>query len=261
MVVAVPRRKAFARVLRASIVVVALAAPGVAQAAARHLGDRTLKAGMHGHDVRVLQDFLTRAGFETDVDGQFGPATKRGVRSFERANDRKVDGVVDVSDAEALRSVAALSDGGAQPDEVTPVSDSPTARASLASNGTAIAPISAPPEVQAVIEAANEIAKKPYRYGGGHGRFNDTGYDCSGSISYALHGADLVEKTLDSTDFKSWGERGKGDWITVYTNAGHAYMVVAGLRFDTSGKSRHGSRWQRKSRTTRGYVVRHPDGF
>ena len=252
-------------VLRRTVVgmltVFALAVPATADATSRHLGDRVLKAGMHGQDVRVLQDFLTRAGYETDVDGQFGPATTRGVRKFERATDRTVDGVVDASDAEALREAASSADGGFQGDQVTPVSDSPTARASLASDGTAIAPATAPPEVQAVIAAANEIAKKPYRYGGGHGRFNDSSYDCSGSVSYALHGASLVEHPLDSSDFKSWGERGKGEWITIYTNAGHAFMMVAGLRFDTSGKTRHGSRWQRSSRSAHGYVVRHPDGL
>jgi peptidoglycan hydrolase-like protein with peptidoglycan-binding domain len=256
VVVAVVRRT-----LVGTLAVLAFAVPAIAGAASRHLGDRVLKAGMHGQDVRVLQDFLTRAGFETDVDGEFGPATQRGVRKFERSTHRKVDGVVDASDAEALRELASSADGGFQPDQVTPVSDSPTAKASLASDGTAIAPATAPPEIQAVIAAANEIAKKPYRYGGGHGRFNDSGYDCSGSVSYALHGADLVEHPLDSSDFARWGERGKGAWITVYTNPGHAYMVVAGLRFDTSGKSRHGSRWQRSSRSARGYVARHPDGL
>ena len=115
--------------------------------------------------------------------------------------------------------------------------------------------------MQAIIEAGNKIASKPYRYGGGHGRWRDSGYDCSGSVSYALHGAGLLDTPLDSTGFMSWGERGKGDWVSIYANAGHAWMMVAGLRFDTSGLSSAGSRWQTAKRSTRGYVVRHPVGL
>ena len=250
------------RTLVGMLTVLALAVPAIADAASRHLGDRVLKAGMHGQDVRVLQDFLTRAGLRDRRRRPVRPgdhARRAQVRALQRPHRRRR------RRRERRRGAcarpASSADGGFQGDQVTPVSDSPTARASLASDGTAIAPATAPPEVQAVIAAANEIAKKPYRYGGGHGRFNDTGYDCSGSVSYALHGASLVEHPLDSTDFKSWGDRGRGDWITIYTNAGHAFMVVAGLRFDTSGKTRHGSRWQRSSRSARGYVVRHPDGL
>jgi cell wall-associated NlpC family hydrolase len=124
-----------------------------------------------------------------------------------------------------------------------------------------VAPADAPEEVKAIIEAGNKIATKPYRYGGGHGRWRDSGYDCSGSVSYALHGADLLDTPLDSTGFMSWGERGKGDWVTIYANAGHAYMTVAGLRFDTSSSKRSGSRWTETTRSSRGYRVRHPEGL
>jgi cell wall-associated NlpC family hydrolase len=112
-----------------------------------------------------------------------------------------------------------------------------------------------------MIAAGNVIAHKPYRYGGGHGRWSDTGYDCSGSVSYALHGAGLLKAPLASYDFEHWGDAGPGEWVTIYANGGHAYMVVAGLRFDTSGRSRTGSRWQTDMRSPRGYVVRHPDGL
>jgi hypothetical protein len=112
--------------------------------------------------------------------------------------------------------------------------------------------------VQAIIAAGNAIASKPYKYGGGHGRWTDTGYDCSGSISYALHGAGLLDTALDSTGFMSWGERGKGTWVSTYSNPSHAYMVVAGLRFDTSARSQTGNRWTDEMRSSSGYTVRHP---
>ena len=102
----------------------------------------------------------------------------------------------------------------------------------------AIAPAGAPPEVVAVIAAANEIVGKPYKYGGGHGDWEDSGYDCSGSESYALHGAGLVSRPLNSTEFMSWGEPGEGQWITSYANSGHSFLVVAGLRFDTGYNNR-----------------------
>jgi hypothetical protein len=113
--------------------------------------------------------------------------------------------------------------------------------------------------VQAVIAAGNKIAKKPYRYGGGHGRWNDGGYDCSGSVSYALHGGGLLKVAQDSSEMESYGAGGKGQWITIYANPGHAWMTVAGLRFDTSGAAP--SRWQTARRSSAGYVVRHPRGY
>jgi len=137
-------------------------------------------------------------------------------------------------------------------------------------NGMAIAPASAPPEVFAAIAAANKIARKPYHYGGGHRSFRSSGYDCSGAVSYALHGADLLNKPLDSSDFMKWGDPGVGKWITIYTNPGHAFVVIAGLRFDTGYRDRlakasgaapgSGPRWG-GPRSTRGYTAVHPDGF
>jgi peptidoglycan hydrolase-like protein with peptidoglycan-binding domain len=219
-------------------------------------GARTLREGMHGHDVRVLQDFLTKAGFDASVDGAFGPATTRAVRRFERAQSLHVDGVVDAGDAQALRRAA---DEGAA---IRPRSATPTGEAQLTSDGQAVAPPDAPPQVQAIIDAGNRIATKPYKYGGGHGRWEDSGYDCSGSMSYALHGAGLLGKALDSSGFARWGDPGAGQWVTIYANGGHSYMVVAGLRFDTSGREgSHASRWHSDRRSSRGYTVRHPPGL
>jgi cell wall-associated NlpC family hydrolase len=118
-----------------------------------------------------------------------------------------------------------------------------------------------PVTVRRVIAAGNRIARLPYHYGGGHGSFEDSGYDCSGSVSYALHGGGLLDVALDSGQLMSWGEPGPGRWITVYAMASHAYMVVAGHRFDTTGRERTGSRWQTVPGGTAGYVVRHPPGL
>jgi cell wall-associated NlpC family hydrolase len=136
-------------------------------------------------------------------------------------------------------------------------------KATLGPDGLATPPSDAPPEVVAVIEAANRIVGKPYRYGGGHAKWEDSGYDCSGSVSYALHGGGLLKIAKDSTEFESYGDAGPGTWITVYGNSGHAYMVVAGLRFDTGFNDSTGSgpKWSAKMRPASGYVARHPDGF
>ena len=222
----------------------------------QHMGDRTLKKGMRGHDVRVLQDYLTRSGVPTPIDGVFGPGTLRNVKRFQRAHGLTVDGVVGPGTVATLRQ---LGEGGSAGNDETTAAPAPVGHARLRADGTAVAPADAPEAVKGVIAAGNRIATKPYRYGGGHGRWEDSGYDCSGSVSYALHGGGLVSTQLDSTGFESYGSRGSGRWITVYANAGHAYMVVAGLRFDTSGASP--SRWQSHTRSSAGYVVRHPSGF
>jgi hypothetical protein len=128
----------------------------------------------------------------------------------------------------------------------------------------AVAPVNAPPVVKRVIAAANRIRTLPYIWGGGHGRWQDAGYDCSGAVSYALHGGRLLTTPLTSGSFESFGEAGRGRWITVYANAGHAYKVVAGLRFDTAGNTRGtGPRWHPTLAAAAGgrYVVRHPVGY
>jgi cell wall-associated NlpC family hydrolase len=128
----------------------------------------------------------------------------------------------------------------------------------------AIAPASAPPMVKRVIAAANRIRTTPYIWGGGHGRWQDSGYDCSGAVSYALHGGKLLTSPLTSGSFETFGEAGPGRWITIYANASHAYMVVAGLRFDTAGNlNETGPRWHPTvAAAARGsYVARHPIGY
>jgi len=225
-----------------------------AAAAKKVFGKRPLHQGMRGRDVRVLQDYLTRAGFKTAVDGQFGPGTARKVRAWETQEERKVDGRVSRPDAKALRVTVESSSRKA-------LAAPTTGRAVVGPDGLAVAPTDAPPLVQAIIEAGNRIAKKPYKYGGGHGRWEDTGYDCSGSMSYAFHGAGMLDQALDSTGFESWGEAGKGTWVTIYAKSSHAFMVVAGLRFDTSGRADQGTRWQADMRSSAGYVVRHPEGL
>jgi len=138
----------------------------------------------------------------------------------------------------------------------------PTAKARLLKSGQLIPPKSAPPRVKAVIAAANKIRTKPYVWGGGHARWWDRGYDCSGSVSFALHGGKFLESPLPSGPMESWGLGGKGRWITVYANAGHAYAVIAGVRWDTSGDSTGtGPRWHADLRNNVGYVARHPAGF
>ena len=128
--------------------------------------------------------------------------------------------------------------------------------------GKAIAPADAPRRVQKVIAAANRIRNKPYKWGGGHGNCKDKGYDCSGAVSYALNGGGLLKTPLDSTGLGKYGDRGIGKWISVYGAPSHAYMVVAGLRFDTSMTPGDGPGWSRTMRSTpENYKVRHPKGY
>jgi hypothetical protein len=139
----------------------------------------------------------------------------------------------------------------------------PGAKAKIV-NGFAVAPKSAPPAVVKVIAAANRIAKgHPYCYGGGHGSFKSSCYDCSGSVSYALHGGGMLKSPLASTGFYGWGHRGKGSWITVYANGGHAFMTVAGLRFDTSDTPGQGPGWAKGMgyETPRAFQTRYRPGF
>jgi len=242
-------------------------AADAADAATRAYGSRALERPMRGADVRQLQRLLTQWGLPTAVDGQFGVRTTSRVRSWERHSARRINGRVTRREALALQASVAAGERlpGTEPAPTTapaaPVPGAEPGRATLGPDGTAIAPPDAPAKVKAIIAAGNKIATLPYKYGGGHGRWNDTGYDCSGSMSYAFHGAGMLDTPLDSTGFMSWGRAGKGEWVTTYANAGHSYMVVAGLRFDTSGLDEDGSRWHTSRRTATGYTVRHPSGL
>jgi cell wall-associated NlpC family hydrolase len=133
--------------------------------------------------------------------------------------------------------------------------------AKLEKGGVATPPVDAPTEVRQIIAAGNQIARAPYKWGGGHGRWLDKGYDCSGSVSFALASAGLMDAPLASGPFMRWGARGRGKWVTIFANEGHMFMVVAGLRFDTSGRARTGSRWQSDMRSPAGYTLRHPPGL
>jgi cell wall-associated NlpC family hydrolase len=245
--------------LRMGVAVAALALIPAADAAAASYGSRTLRQGSTGGDVKRLQRYLDRAGYDTSADGVFGPATARSVRGFESDEDRRANGAVTRYEQHLVRVRAAQ----AVPEEDEETADVPATgeEAYIDETGLAVAPASAPAEVHAIIAAGNEIATKPYKYGGGHGKWRDTGYDCSGSMSYALHGAGLLDTALDSTGFMSWGEPGRGDWVTTYAHGGHSYMVVAGLRFDTSARKTSGNRWSDDMRSPRGYTIRHPEGL
>ena len=249
----------FHRLISTAALAAMLIAPAGADAKRRSLGERTLHVGMRGTDVRVLQDFLSRMGIRTRVDGVFGRRTRGSVKRWERTRGLKVDGKVTRRDARRLR--AHVSSGAqAQPKPQEPLP--PVEKAVMAADGvTAVAPPSAPQQVKDIIAAGNEIATKPYRNGGGHGRWKDSGYDCSGSMSYAFHGAGMLDTALDSSGFMRWGKRGKGRWVTTYAHGDHSYMMVAGLRFDTSGLSQDGSRWHKSRRSADGYTVRHPAGL
>jgi cell wall-associated NlpC family hydrolase len=242
--------------LRTGVAVAALALIPAADATAASYGSRTLREGSNGSDVKRLQRYLDRAGYDTSADGIFGPATARSVRSFESAEDRRANGAATRFEQRLVRARAATA-----PVDEEAVETPATEEAYIDENGLAVAPASAPPEVHAIIAAGNEIATKPYKYGGGHGKWRDTGYDCSGSISYALHGAGLLDTALDSSGFMSWGESGRGEWVTIYAHGGHAYMLVAGLRFDTSARKVTGNRWSDEMRSPSGYTIRHPEGL
>lgn len=232
-----------------------------------------------GHPVRTLQ-----AALHVSVDGEFGPETLAAVRHFQAEHGLEVDGVVGPATWSALgdhgmkeikplpwalphhETHAAATSGGGD------AGDGGGAQPS-GSGGNAPAPASTPAPtssgesseaqaiVQRVIAAANEIATRPYVYGGGHGSFYSNGYDCSGSVSYALHGGGLLSTTEDSTQLESYGEPGPGKYITIYANAEHAWMTIDGRRFDTVALAEDGTRWSSTMAPTAGFVVRHPPGL
>lgn len=135
-------------------------------------------------------------------------------------------------------------------------------RTAMLKNGIAYAPKKAPLEVKRAIAAGNRLQNKPYKWGGGHARQNDSGYDCSGTVSYVLRESGLLKGSMPSNGYFGYGKKGEGDWITVYVRSGHVFMTVAGLRLDTGGPGgRSGPRWKPETRAGRGHVMRHPSGL
>jgi cell wall-associated NlpC family hydrolase len=282
------RRVAIASVLLA--VFATLATSGVASAAPK-FGHRMLHMGAHGHDVTTLQRDLTAAGFTTDATGIFSVDTKSNVVAFQRRYGLRTDGVVGPSTygklTRVLHALAIQPDSGAPgpgqtattagsatvlpPSDsggagfVPTPADSPFVKATLDSTGLVDAPVDSPPAIQQVISSANEIAFKPYIFGGGHASFISAGYDCSGSVSYALHGAGLLASPLDSSQFEAYGQPGPGKWITIYTDPGHVFMDVDGIWFDTAAQSaaNGNDRWSVSRISPKGgdWVVRHPAGW
>jgi peptidoglycan hydrolase-like protein with peptidoglycan-binding domain len=246
-------------------------APVKQDGGSQHLGERTLRQGMHGHDVRVLQGYLTMDGFETNVDGDFGPTTKNDVIQFENANALKANGVMTYAQSLVLRQAVAKAMTSTT-SSTTSTNTVAGSKATINPDGTASAPSGAPPVVQKVIAAANQIIDTSYCYAGGHGNWKSSCYDCSGSVSYALHGGGLLNSPEDSTGLESYGDPGKGKWITIYADASHTWIIVAGLAFDTAHwgpttPAGTGPRWLTPANATANlqdggdYVIRHPAGL
>jgi peptidoglycan hydrolase CwlO-like protein len=184
-----------------------------------------------------------------------------------RASDLQ-DGIQKAQQRAAERQAASVPPPISEPSDPSVAAPAPSApsggTATINSDGSATPPADAPPAVVAVIEAANQIKDAPYVWGGGHGSFESSGYDCSGAVSYALHGGGFLSSPLDSTGLGYWGESGEGNWITVYANSGHAWMVVAGLRWDTSDTGGDGPSWSASMsswESGQSWSVRHPAGY
>jgi hypothetical protein len=227
----------------------------------KHLGDRWLRQGMTGHDVRVLQQFLGFAGFPTHITGTFDRSTTRSVVAFERKHNLTSDGIVSADVASNLRKAVAAAENANRPHGTTRING----------DGTATAPAGAPRQVLAAVSAANSIIHTSYCYAGGHGSWKSSCYDCSGSVGFALHAAGLLSSPAPSGDFESWGQPGPGRWITIYTNPNHIWMVVAGRAFDTADfggpniPDGSGPRWRSNPTGNMSdggnYTVRHPAGL
>jgi hypothetical protein len=198
---------------------------------------RAGRAHHRSHGGRGVRSLQRRIG--VPADGVFGPATEAALKRWQAAHGLVADGIAGPQTREKL---------GLGPGPVLK-------RRSGGSGGRGSG------RVRRLVRAANRIAGAPYKYGGGHGTYHDSGYDCSGSISYALHFAGLLRTPLNSSGFMSYGLPGRGRRVTIYANSGHAFMTVDGRRFDTSAIPETGSRWTRTRRSSSGYVVRHPPGL
>jgi peptidoglycan hydrolase-like protein with peptidoglycan-binding domain len=219
-----------------------------ASATAATPSDTEAPAG--GNAVARLQSAL-----RMQPDGTFGPETEAAIRRLQARHGLRVDGVVG---PETWSLLGIHSEGTLNPPSaaLTHTGSSDSSSGTASSGGGESSGV-----VARVIAAGDEIATRPYVFGGGHGSFQSTGYDCSGSVSYALHGGGLLSSPEDSSALESYGEAGPGQHITIYANAEHAFMVVDGRRFDTIAQQETGSRWSSSMSSTAGYVVRHPAGL
>ena len=225
------------------------------------LGGRVLRLGLRGNDVTILQGYLTIAGYPTSVDGDFGPATAASVAAYKQAHSiTPANGVAGPSFDHSLSAAISAYEA-----------DVPTVKARINPDGTATAPAGAPAAVQAMITSANSILNTSYCVGGGHGTWQSSCYDCSGSVSFVLHGAGLLSSSEDSTGLESYGAAGPGKWVTIYSDPGHAFIVIGGIAFDTADyggpniPNGDGPRWRSNPLGNLAdggnYVVRHPPGM
>ncbi len=225
------------------------------------LGRRILRPGLRGNDVTVLQGYLTIAGYPTSVDGDFGPDTGSSVAAFKQAHQiAPANDVAGPSFDTALKAAISAQE-----------SDVPTTTTRINADGTATAPAGAPSLVQTMVSGANSILDTSYCVGGGHGTWNSSCYDCSGSVSFVLHAAGLLSQSEDSTGFESYGLPGPGKWVTIYTDPSHAFIVIGGRAFDTADyggpniPAGTGPRWRSNPLGNLAdggdYVVRHPAGL
>ena len=234
------------------------------------LADSETKIQEQRDDIQARHDELAdiRSGLEAQ-EAQLAAAKQERAQTLASLNGREDDLQAGIARAQRRQAVAPPAiDTGTAPDVAAPAPSAPApsngSTATINSDGSATPPADAPAAVVAVIAAANKIKDAPYVWGGGHGSFESSGYDCSGAVSYALHGGGLLSSPLDSTGFGYWGEAGEGNWITVYANSGHAFMWVAGLRWDTSDTGGSGPSWSASSsgwETGQSWSVRHPAGL
>jgi peptidoglycan hydrolase-like protein with peptidoglycan-binding domain len=210
-----------------------------------HTTTHSSRAGSRTDAVRRLQEAL-----HVEADGTFGPETEAAVKRLQAHRGLAVDGVVG---PETWSALGIGEHTTLHPPHAQSHGSGGESSSSAGGESSGV--------VQRVVAAADEIATRPYAFGGGHGSFQSTGYDCSGSVSYALHGGGLLSSPEDSSALESYGEPGPGSHITIYANSEHAWMVIDGRRFDTVAQQETGSRWSDSMTSTAGYVVRHPAGL
>ncbi|HET9103002.1 MAG TPA: hypothetical protein VFN55_06570 [Solirubrobacteraceae bacterium] len=235
-----------------------------------------IASALTGCGTRAATDAAAPAGSAPTGSGGARAATATTVAALPRAHPQAIQPVAGDAAAVSVPAQAGVSVGPPSRSLPEPISEAQV-RADLAQSGMtananqgtvtpqglAVAPVNAPAAVQAVIAAGNQIARLPYVWGGGHATYEDSGYDCSGSISYVFAAAGLLDQTMTSGELAHWGLPGPGKWITVFANGGHTFMYVAGMRFDTVALAQGGTRWSNRNPTegTTGFAVRHPPGL